>query len=36
MMGTTILAIKYDGGVIACADSRIFIFMQELHPEEFG
>ena len=21
-MGTTIMAVKYDGGVIACADSR--------------
>jgi len=29
-MGTTILALKYDGGVIACADSRILCPTQEL------
>jgi 20S proteasome alpha/beta subunit len=28
-MGTTILAVKYDGGVIACADSSIFSIIQE-------
>lgn len=25
-MGTTIMALKYEGGVIACADSRILVF----------
>ena len=29
-MGTTIMAIKYDGGVIACADSSIYIITKEL------
>lgn len=24
-MGTTIMAIKYEGGVLACADSSIFL-----------
>ncbi len=32
-MGTTIVAIKYDGGVIACADSRTFPLTQAL-PQE--
>ena len=33
-MGTTIMAIKYDGGVIACADSRKHRLTQELQLEE--
>jgi hypothetical protein len=28
-MGTTIMALKYDGGVIACADSSISFIIQE-------
>jgi 20S proteasome alpha/beta subunit len=32
-MGTTIMAIKYDGGVIACADSSTTFTIQE-HPQE--
>jgi len=34
-MGTTIMAVKYDGGVIACADSSIKKIMQEHLQEEF-
>lgn len=33
-MGTTIMAIKYDGGVIACADSRKTNNTQEPQQEE--
>ena len=33
-MGTTIMAIKYDGGVIACADSRKSFNTQGLQLEE--
>ena len=33
-MGTTIMAIKYDGGIIACADSRTSTLIQEPHQEE--
>lgn len=33
-MGTTIMAIKYDGGVIACADSRKPSNTQEPQLEE--
>lgn len=33
-MGTTIMAIKYDGGVIACADSSKKYIRQEPQPEE--
>lgn len=31
-MGTTIVAIKYDGGVIACADTRTYLPTQA-HPQ---
>jgi len=34
-MGTTIMAIKYDGGVIACADSRNLSIMKAPHQEEY-
>jgi len=34
-MGTTIMAVKYDGGVIACADSSIFWLSKEHHQEEY-
>ncbi|MCB0370922.1 MAG: hypothetical protein KDD45_16240 [Bdellovibrionales bacterium] len=34
-MGTTIMAIKYDGGVIACADSSTSLYTQEHPLEEF-
>jgi len=33
-MGTTIMALKYDGGVIACADSSTPSSTQELPLEE--
>ena len=33
-MGTTIMAIKYDGGVIACADSSNLPSTQEPQPVE--
>lgn len=33
-MGTTIMAIKYDQGVIACADSSNPPLTQGPHPEE--
>jgi 20S proteasome alpha/beta subunit len=33
-MGTTIMAIKYDGGVIACADSRKLTIIKEPLQEE--
>lgn len=33
-MGTTIIAVKYDGGVIACADSSNNLNMQEPLLEE--
>jgi 20S proteasome alpha/beta subunit len=33
-MGTTIIAVKYDGGVIACADSRKEHTIQAHQPEE--
>jgi hypothetical protein len=29
------MAIKYDGGVIACADSRTFSIIKAPHQEEF-
>ena len=34
-MGTTIMALKYDGGVIACADSSKNVFIQELPQEVY-
>ena len=34
-MGTTIMAIKYDGGVIACADTRKSHNTQEPQQEEY-
>ena len=33
-MGTTIMALKYDGGVIACADSSKYTSIQEPQLEE--
>ena len=33
-MGTTIMAVKYDGGVIACADSSTNHITQEPLPVE--
>ena len=33
-MGTTIMALKYDGGVIACADSSTSLTIQEPLPVE--
>lgn len=32
-MGTTIMAVRYQGGVIACADSRNCLIIQAHHPE---
>ncbi len=34
-MGTTIMAIRYEGGVIACADSSTCSLTQKHHQAEF-